>query len=95
VEELAPEAVLRNYAKEPLTRAEIQQILAAAGGVAPVLNTRHKTAKENGWKEKAPSKTAFVAAVLAEPNLLRRPLTVHDGSLVAGKDMAGIRALLK
>ena len=35
-----------------------------AGSVAEVLNTRHATAKANGWKETAPSKSVFVAAAL-------------------------------
>lgn len=95
MEKLAPDATLRNYAKEPLTRKEVQTILKAAPDVAAVMNTRHKTAKENGWKEKAPSKTAFTAAVLEEPNLLRRPITVRGTELVVGKDLAGIKALLR
>ena len=94
MEELAPRATLRNYAKDPLTRTEVQSILKATESVAEVLNTRHKTAKENGWKEKAPSKTAFTNAVLKEPNLLRRPITLRGTKLVVGKDLAGIRALL-
>jgi arsenate reductase-like glutaredoxin family protein len=94
VEELAPDATLRNYAKEALTRKEVQAILKAADSVADVLNTRHKTAKEQGWKEKAPSKTSFTAAVLEEPNLLRRPITLKGARLVVGKDPQGIRALL-
>lgn len=92
---MAPDATLRNYAKDPLLRKDLQAILKATPAVEAVLNTRHKTAKENGWKEKAPSKTVFTAAVLAEPNLLRRPITLHNGALVVGKDLDGIRALLQ
>ncbi len=94
MEKLAPKAVLRNYAKEPLTRKEVETILAAAGSVEAVLNTRHKVAKENGWRDKAPSKTAFLKAVLAEPNLLRRPILVKGKKAIVGKDLDGIRKLL-
>lgn len=95
MEELAPKAVLRNYAKEPLTRKEVETILAAAGSVEAVLNTRHKLAKEKGWKEKAPSRTAFLKAVRDEPNLLRRPILVKGRKAIVGKDLDGIHKLLR
>ncbi len=56
-----------------LTRAELEEILAAVGSVAELVNTRHASVKERGWKEEAPSKADFVAAVLEEPNVMRRP----------------------
>ena len=86
--------VERNYHKQPLTRTEVNRIVEAAGSVGAVLNTRHATAKANGWKDKAPAKSVFVAAALAEPNLLRRPITVRAGRAVVGRDEAAIRALL-
>ena len=95
MEKLAPKAVLRNYAKDPLTRKEVESILAAAGSVEAVLNTRHKLTKEKGWKDEPPSKTAFLEAVLAEPNLLRRPILVKGRKAVVGKDLDGIRKLLR
>ena len=58
------------------------------------MNTRHKLVKANGWKEKAPSKAAFLKAALEENNLLRRPIVVSNGALVVGRDLEGIRALL-
>ncbi len=91
---LAPEIEERNYAKTPLTKAEIERIVKAAGGTASVLNTRHKVAKENGWKEKAPSRTAFVKAALEDNNLLRRPTIVRGQDAVVGFDEDAIRELL-
>ena len=91
--ELDPEVEDRNYAKQPLTKAELERIVSAAGSVAAVLNTRHKVAKEQGWKEKPPSKTAFVKAALEENNLLRRPIVIADGRAVVGRNEDEIRAL--
>ena len=91
---LAPDALERNYAKEPLTRAEVGSILAAAGSVEAVMNGRHAIAKENCWKGKAPSKTAFVTAVIETPNLLRRPIVVRGTNAVVGPDADTIRSLL-
>ncbi|MEM8884785.1 MAG: ArsC/Spx/MgsR family protein [Planctomycetota bacterium] len=84
----------RNYDKVPLTKAELRAILKAAGGVSAVLNTRHATAKAQGWKEQPPSDGDYIEAVLAEPNLLRRPVLLHDGGAIVGKDEAAVRALL-
>ncbi|MHC4940808.1 MAG: arsenate reductase family protein [Planctomycetota bacterium] len=89
------DVVERNYAKEPLAAAELRSILKAAGGVAAVLNTRHATAKANGWKDAPPSRTVYIEAVLAEPNLIRRPILVRDGRAVVGRDEAAIRELLR
>lgn len=94
MQKLAPNANERNYSKEPLRRAEIDLILKAVSSTAEVMNTRHKTAKENGWKEKAPSKAAFLKAAVEENNLLRRPILVKGKRVVVGKDLDGIRALL-
>lgn len=84
----------RDYAKQPLTQAEVEAIVTRAGGVAAVLNTRHADAKANGWASKPPSKAAFVAAVLREPNLLRRPILLADDAVVIGKDEARVREVL-
>lgn len=84
----------RNFAKEALTRKELSAIVKAAPSMEALVNTRHKHAKEHGWKEKAPSKTAFIMAAMEQPNVMRRPLLLHDGQLVIGKSEAAIRALL-
>lgn len=60
-----------------------------------MVNTRHAVAKERGWKDTPPAVATFVAAVLEEPNLLRRPILIRGKKLVVGKDDAAIRALLK
>ena len=92
--QLDPDVEDRNYAKEPLTRAEMTRIVDTVG-VAQVLNTRHKVAKERGWKDKAPAKATFVKAALEEPNLLRRPVLIRGRMAVVGFDEDAIRALLR
>jgi len=84
----------RNYAKEPLKRAEIVAILSAVSSVGDVVNTRHAIAKENGWKAKPPSKTAFVRAALEDANVMRRPVLVVGKHAVVGKDEDAVRELL-
>lgn len=92
--ELFPGIEERNYAKAPLTPEEVGEIVDAAGGVAAVINVRHEIAKARGWKDAPPSRAEFVAAAVAEPNLLRRPILVKDGNAVVGRDEAAWAALL-
>lgn len=73
----------------------MRRLVDLAGGVAAVLNTRHAIAKERGWKDAPPDADTFVAAVVKEPNLLRRPILVRGSEIVVGKDDAAIRALLR
>lgn len=58
------------------------------------MNTRHKTVKANGWKQKTPSKAVFLKAVAKENNLLRRPILLANGTLVVGRDLEAINELL-
>jgi arsenate reductase-like glutaredoxin family protein len=95
VRKLSKDARERNYAKDPLQRPEIDAIVKAAGSVGAVLNTRHATAKAHGWKDKAPAKSTFIKAALAEPNLLRRPILLKGSRAVVGRDEDAIRKLLR
>jgi len=75
-----------NYAKTGLDEATIKAIVAKAGGVAAVLNTRHATAKANDWVSKPPSAAAFAKAAAADPNLLRRPILIAGDRVIVGFD---------
>jgi arsenate reductase-like glutaredoxin family protein len=75
-----------NYAKTGLSEATVKAIVAKAGSVAAVLNTRHATAKEHDWATKPPSVAAFAKAVAADGNLLRRPILILDDKVIVGFD---------
>ena len=77
-----------DYAKKPLDDATVRAIVAAAGSVAAVLNTRHATVKAKGWADKPPDVATFVKAVLAEPNVLRRPILLIGRRAIVGFDEA-------
>ncbi|MCO5165394.1 MAG: hypothetical protein M9894_03380 [Planctomycetes bacterium] len=91
---LAPDVIERNYARAPLTREEVEEILSAVSSPADVLNTRHAVAKERGWKAVPPSREDLLEAALLDNNLLRRPVTVRGGRAVVGSDEGALRALL-
>ncbi len=63
--------------------------------VADVINTRHARAKAENWKAAPPGKAAFIAAVLDDNNLIRRPIFLEEGRVVVGHDEQAIRSLLR
>ena len=82
-----------NYAKSGLDEATVKQLVAKAGGVAAVLNTRHATAKEKGWIEKPPDVATFAKAVAKDVNLLRRPILLTGNKIIVGFDKAAYAKL--
>lgn len=91
---LDPDITERDYAREPLKRAEVTKIVDVVGAVEPLLKTRHKLAKERGWKDKPPAKSTFVKAVVEDNNLLNRPVILRGRKAVVGYDEAAIRKIL-
>ena len=83
----------RDYAREPLTTAEITTIFAA-DDVAPFLNTRHATYKKHGWASQLPPLDELIKAIIAEPNLLRRPIIRRGQRVVIGFEPDQLRQLL-
>ena len=75
-----------NYAKAGLSESAVKEIVAKAGSVAAVLNTRHATAKANRWVDQPPSAAVFAKAVAADVNLLRRPIYIDGDRVIVGFD---------
>jgi arsenate reductase-like glutaredoxin family protein len=75
-----------NYAKTGLDEDTVKDLVAKAGSVAAVLNTRHAIAKEKGWVESPPDAATFAKAVAKDPNLIRRPIFVVGKKLIVGFD---------
>lgn len=84
-----------DYAKHGLKAATVEDIVAKAGSVAAVLNTRHAIAKEKDWVAKPPSASVFAKAVEAEPNLLRRPILIDGKKIIVGFDKPAYAKLKK
>jgi len=82
-----------NYAKGGLTEAMVRDIVAKAGSVAAVLNTRHAAAKANDWIAAPPPVDVFAKAVVADVNLLRRPILIDGARAIVGFDRAAYQRL--
>ncbi len=74
------------YSKSGLSEQAVKDIVAKAGGVAKVLNTRHAIAKDRGWAASPPSAAEFAKAVVADVNLLKRPILVDGAKVIVGFD---------
>ncbi len=82
--------VERDYARQPLTRDEVGQILGD-GDVAALLNTRHLTYKERGFAEKLPARQELISLIIAAPNLLRRPIVRSGKQVIVGFDREALK----
>ena len=76
-----------------MTAAEVTTIFAA-DDIAPFLNTRHATYKARGWASDLPPLDELIEAIIAEPNLLRRPITRRGTQVVIGFEPEKLRRLL-
>ena len=82
-----------DYSRRGLDEATVRALVAKAGGVAAVLNHRHATAKAKGWIESPPDVATFAKAVVAEVNLLKRPILVVGNRVIVGFDEAAYKKL--
>lgn len=82
-----------DYAKKPLDEATVRALVAKAGSVAAVLNTRHATVKDKGWAARPPDVATFAKAAAKEPNLLKRPILVVEDRAIVGFDEAAYKKL--
>ncbi len=87
------EVIERDYARTPLTIEEVQTIFGA-DDIAPFLNTRHAIYKARGWAERLPDTQELIQLIIAEPNLLRRPILRKGANVVIGFDQEKFRQLL-
>ena len=84
-----------DYARTGLDEATVKAIVAKAGSVAAVLNTRHAMAKAKGWAARPPSAAELARAVAADANLLRRPIVIDGDRAIVGFDPEAYAALAR
>jgi arsenate reductase len=93
-DELKVELDERDYAKEPLGAAELKALFAGRDP-RDFLNPKSPAYKAMGLKDKKLTAAEALALMAREPNLIKRPLTVAGGEIVAGFDRERLRALLR
>lgn len=92
-DELQVELDERDYAKQPLSAAELK-LLFAGRDPRDFLNPKSPVFKAMGLKVKKPSAAEALTLMAKEPNLIKRPLVIAGGEIVAGFDRDRLRTLL-
>jgi arsenate reductase-like glutaredoxin family protein len=87
------EIIERDYARHSLTAAEIEAIFGA-NEIPPFLNTRHAIYKARGWAQQLPARQELIETIIAEPNLLRRPVLRRGKRVVIGFEPEQYRQLI-
>lgn len=85
------EIVERDYARKPLTPDEVSEVLGIDD--AAMLNTRHAIYKERSFASALPARDELIALIVAEPNLLRRPIVRKGKQVVVGFDKEALRRI--
>ena len=84
----------RDYAKTPLTAAELKDLFKGRDP-RDFLNPRSPAFKAMGLAGKTLSRAQAIDLMVKEPNLLKRPLTIVDAEMIAGFDRGRLRQALK
>jgi arsenate reductase-like glutaredoxin family protein len=92
-DELRVELDERDYAKQPLSAAELKALFVGRDP-RDFLNSKSPAFKAMGLKNKELTAAGALALMAKEPNLIKRPLTVAGSEIVAGFDRERLRALL-
>lgn len=84
----------RNFQREALTGAELEELITLAGGVSAVISPRNAAVKAAGWARDHPDRDTFVAAAAGDNKMIRRPILVVGDTVVVGNNADGIRAAM-
>jgi arsenate reductase len=88
-----PEIV--EYLKTPPDAETLGRLLDMLG-LEPraLMRTKEKEYRENGLDDPSLSREALIAAMVAHPRLIERPIVVKDGRAVLGRPPEGVLDLL-
>jgi arsenate reductase len=89
--ELGIQVEVRDYAKTPLTAAELEGLLP--DDPSPMLGIKSPKYKELGLKDRHLSKAEAIALMVRDNNLLKRPILIHPKGVVIGFDAAAYATL--
>jgi arsenate reductase-like glutaredoxin family protein len=84
----------RDYAKAPLTLAELKDLFAGRDP-RDFLNARSPAFKAMGLAGKSLKPEQALALMAKEPNLIKRPIVVAGEEMIAGFDREKLRAALE
>ncbi|MGH8012364.1 MAG: arsenate reductase family protein [Candidatus Binataceae bacterium] len=83
----------RNYAKEPLTLAELKEVFKDMDA-CEFINPKSPAFKAMGLRGRELTSAQALKLMAEEPNLIKRPLVVVDGTIIAGFERERLRTAL-
>ncbi len=92
-DELGVELEERDYAKHPLSEAELKDLFRGADP-RDYLNPKSPAYKEMGLRDKKLNAAEAIKLMAKDPNLIKRPLVIASGKLIAGFDRDRLRESL-
>ena len=92
-DELGVELDERDYAKNPLSVAELKELFARLDP-RDFINPKSPAFKAMGLKGKTLSAAEAIKLIAGEPNLIKRPLVIAGKTIIAGFDRERLRATL-
>lgn len=84
---------MRDLFKQPLSREELHA-LSAHASVDALFSWKSPTARQRGLTPGTLSEEQMLDLMAEEPRLIRRPLTLHDGTLIIGADLKRLAELV-
>ena len=86
----------RDYAKNPLSEADLKALFAEIGlDPRDLLNPKSPAYKKLGLGDKKLSAAEAIKLMATDPNLLKRPLVIAGKTVIAGFDRDRLRAAFK
>ncbi len=92
-DEIKAELDERDYAKSPLSRAELEDLFKGRDP-RDFINPKSPAFKALGLKGKALTSEDALSLMSKEPNLIKRPMTIAGRVLIAGFDRDALRQAL-
>jgi arsenate reductase (glutaredoxin) len=94
-DDLGVELDERDYAKNPLSEAELKALFGEAGlDPRDFLNPKSPAYKEMGLRDKKLTAAAAIKLMARDANLIKRPLVIAGKTVIAGFDRDRLRAAL-
>ena len=82
------------YLKTPPSAAEIKTLARSVGGVRALIRDNEDAYRASGLSESS-SDDELIAAIVAHPILLQRPILMRDGKAAIGRPVEALLPLLK
>lgn len=94
LESLGADFELRSLDAEPLSEAELDQLIGSRD-YKKFLNPRNELYREQNMSAKAPTRAQAIKLMAKTPNLIRRPVVVRGEEIVFGFDETALKNLMK